>query len=125
MAQEETEEKAEAATKAVNEVIKIGKAMPTAKEVRAKRCFSIKCEEDDKELVKWVVAAPKVLNLMPSLEQLRVNKVLEVIGIKVEEDRATPSKAAKEVQKLVFQDSGKKARRGGRKRRKIGSPSKK
>lgn len=80
------------------------------KEIRATRCFNLAANAEGK--VKWVFAIKQHEVLERAFSCLREHMVLEAIEVDLLVDHAPQSKAAKEVQKLAFTDSGGPRARG-------------
>ena len=102
---------------ALEQLVKFGKRAEKDKGMRAKRCFSMNYEEAGKDKTKWVVSTPAHTEFMEAAGVLRRCALLSKIGIRVEEDRATMSKVAKEVTAMLKDgqgDAGKGSSSSGR-----------
>ena len=65
--------------------------------MRAKRCFDVKYKDGQRSCIRWILTAPAHPEFMLALNVLKQTRILDAVQIKVEEDRATMSKAAKEI----------------------------
>ena len=65
--------------------------------MRAKRCFDVKYKDGQRSRIRWILEAPAPQEFMQALNVLKQTRILEAVQIRVEEDRATMSKAAKEI----------------------------
>jgi len=92
-------------------VVEFGKSL-NDKEVQLKstRCFDvqIKTEVDGKtvEQTKWIFAAMSNGSLMQAMYHLKMNGGLKAVNVILEDDHAPRSKAAKELEKMVFKNGG-------------------
>ena len=69
-----------------------GKQAEKDKDMRAKRCFDVKYKDGH---IRWILAAPAHPEFIHAMNVMKQTKIMEAVQIKVEEDRATMSKAPK------------------------------
>ena len=65
--------------------------------MRAKRCFDVRNKDDQKFCIRWISAVPAHPEFKQAMSVLKQTRILEAVQIRVEEDRATLCKAAKEI----------------------------
>ena len=88
----------ETAQRALQTMLITGMQAEKDKDMRAKRCFDVKYKDGQKQCIKWILAAPAHSEFMHALNVLKQTRIMEAVQIKVEEtDRATMSKAAKDI----------------------------
>ena len=87
----------ETAKRALQTVLITGMQAEKDKDMRTKRCFDVNYKDGQKQCIRWILAAPAHPEFMHALNVLKQTRTLEALQIKVEEDRATMSKAAKDV----------------------------
>ncbi|CAK0845249.1 unnamed protein product [Prorocentrum cordatum] len=109
---------------ALDELLKVGKMVqdPLMKFV-ATRCFKVKSKNDEEGLetggCKWIFAVNHYQGLKESLNLLRRNGSLAAVGVGLQCDIATRSKAAKEVESLALKGGkGTQASRSNKLRKK-------
>ena len=87
----------ETAQRALQTMLITGKQSEKDKDMRAKRCFNVKYKDGQKQCIRWILAAPAHPEFMHAMNVMKQTKIMETVQIKVEEDRATMSKAAKDI----------------------------
>ena len=87
----------ETAKRALQTVLITGMQAEKDKDMRNKRCFDVNYKDGQKQCIRWILAAPVHPEFMHALNVLKQTRILEAVQIKVEEDRATMSKAAKDI----------------------------
>ena len=85
------------AQRALQTLLITGKQAENDRDMRAKRCFDVKYKDGQISCIRWILAAPAHPRFMQALNVLKQTRILEAVQIRVEEDRATMSKAAKEI----------------------------
>ena len=109
----------ETAQRALQTMLITGKQAEKDKDMRAKRCFDVKYKDGQKQCIRWILAAPAHPEFMHALNIMMQTKIMEAVQIKVEEDRATMSKAAKDIRDaLKAGGSGGGSSSGPKRRRK-------
>ena len=109
----------EMAQRAPQRVLITGKQAEKDKDMRAKMCFDVKHKDGQRQSIRWILAAPVHPEFMHALNVLKQTRILEAVQIKVEEDRATMSKAAKDIRDaLKAGGSGGGSSSGPKRRRK-------
>ena len=109
----------ETAQRALQTVLITGKQAEKDKDMRAKRCFDVKYKDGQRQCIRWILAVPAHPEFTHALNIQKQTRILEAVQIKVEEDRATMSKAAKDIRDaLEAGGSGGGSSSGPKRRRK-------
>ena len=112
-----TEQHHDLAQRALRTLLNTGKQVENNRDMMAKRCFDVRYKDCQKSCITWILAVPAHPEFMQAMSVLMQTRILEVVQIRVEEDRATMSKAAKDIRGALKAGGSGGGSSSGRKRR--------
>ena len=85
------------AQRALHPELNTSKQAENDRDTKAKKCCDSRYKDGQKSCIRWILAVPTHPEFVQAMSVLKQTRNLEALQIKVEEDRATMSKAAKEI----------------------------